>query len=159
MEVSFAIDDMFHNLMYQTFIEHLLCIYARKMWVKATPGNSVCLFTLCHKWAQGRYMSLFLGGKEMVEERNICSVHFSHSVMSDSLWPQELQHARLLCPSSNPGACSNSCPSSQSCHSTISPSVIPFSFCLQSFPASGSFPMSLSHQAAKLLELEYQSFQ
>ena len=53
-----------------------------------------------------------------------------------------LQHARLPCPSPNPGACSNSCPSSRWCHPTISSSVVPFSSCLQSFPASGSFPMS-----------------
>ena len=62
--------------------------------------------------------------------------------MSDSLWPHRLQHARLPCPSSFPGACSNSCPLSQWCHPTISSSVVPFSSRLQSFPASGSFPMS-----------------
>ena len=62
--------------------------------------------------------------------------------MSNSLWPHELQHARLLCPSPSPGACSNSCLLSWWCHPTISSSVIPFSFCLQSFPASESFPMS-----------------
>ena len=67
---------------------------------------------------------------------------FSHSVVSDSLRPHGLQHARLPCPSPTPRACSNSCPSSWWCHSTISSSVIPFSSCLQSFPASGSFPMS-----------------
>ena len=66
----------------------------------------------------------------------------SHSVMSDSLWPHGLQHARLPCPSSSPRVCSNSYPSSWWCHPTISSSVIPFSFCLQFFPASGSFPMS-----------------
>ena len=60
--------------------------------------------------------------------------------MSDSLRPQRLQHARLPCPSPTPRACSNSCPSSQWCHPTISSSVVPFSSCLQSFPASGSFP-------------------
>ena len=70
------------------------------------------------------------------------SVQFSHSVMSDSLQPHGLQHSRLPFPSPTPRACSNSCPSSQWCHSTISSSVIPFSSCLQSFPASGSFPMS-----------------
>ena len=62
--------------------------------------------------------------------------------MSDSLWPHELQHARLHCSSPTPGAYSNSCPLSQWCHPTPSSSVIPFSFCLQSFPASGSFLMS-----------------
>ena len=67
---------------------------------------------------------------------------FSHSVMSDSLQPHRLQHARLPCPSPSPGACSNSCPLSQWYHPTISSSVIPFSSCLQSFPASGSFPKS-----------------
>ena len=59
---------------------------------------------------------------------------FNHSVVSDSLWPHGLQHARLPCPSPSPGICSNSCPSSQWCHPTISSSVVPFSFCLQSFP-------------------------
>ena len=62
--------------------------------------------------------------------------------MSDSLQPYGLQHARLPCPSPIPGACSNSCPSSWWCHRTISSSVTPFSSCLQSFPASGSFPRS-----------------
>ena len=62
--------------------------------------------------------------------------------MSNSIQPHGLQHARPPCPSPSPGACSNSCPSSQWCYPTISSSVIPFSSCLQSFPASGSFPMS-----------------
>ena len=62
--------------------------------------------------------------------------------MSDSLRPHGLQHARLPCPSPTPGACSNSCASSRRCHPTISSFVIPFSSCLQSFPASGSFPVS-----------------
>ena len=65
-----------------------------------------------------------------------------HSVIPNSLWPQGLQHARLLCPSLSPGACSNSCPLSWWCCPTISSSAVPFSSCLQSFPASGSFPMS-----------------
>ena len=67
---------------------------------------------------------------------------FSHSVMSDSLWPHRLQHTRLLCPSPSPRICLNSCPLSQWCHSNILSSVIPFSSCLQSYPVSGSFPMS-----------------
>jgi len=64
---------------------------------------------------------------------------FSHSVVSYSLWPLGLQHSR---PSPSPRVCSNSCPSSQWCHPTVSSSVVPFSSCLQSFPASESFPMS-----------------
>ena len=67
------------------------------------------------------------------------SVQFSHLLIADSLWPYGLQQTRLPCPSPTPRACSNSCPSSWWCHPTISFSVIPFSFCLQSFPASGSF--------------------
>ena len=63
------------------------------------------------------------------------SVQFSYSAMSDSLWLHGLQHARLLCPSPIPGASSNSCPSSWWCHPTISSSIVPFSSCLQSFPA------------------------
>ena len=67
---------------------------------------------------------------------------FSHSIMSDSLPPHGWPHARHSCPSPTPGVYSNSCPLSQWCHPTISSSVIPFSSCLQSFPASGSFQMS-----------------
>ena len=70
------------------------------------------------------------------------SIQFSCSVVSDSLRPHGLQHTRLPCPSPTPRACSNSCPSSWWCHPTISSSVVPFSSCLQSFPASGSFQMS-----------------
>ena len=77
---------------------------------------------------------------------NYCSsldlVQFSHSVMSDSLWPCGPQHARPPCPSPTPRAYSNSCPLNRWCHPTISSSVNPFSFHLQSFPASGSFQMS-----------------
>ena len=70
------------------------------------------------------------------------SGQFSFSVMSNSLWPHGLQHTRLACPSPTPRACWNSCRSSWWCHPTISSSVVPFS-CLQSFPASGYFQMSL----------------
>ena len=75
--------------------------------------------------------------------QTLSSVQFSHSVMSNSLWPHEWQHARPPCPSPTPGIHSNSCPSSWWCHPTISFSVIPFSSCLQPFLASGSFPVSL----------------
>ena len=69
-------------------------------------------------------------------------VQFSCSVMSDSLQHHGLQHARLPCPSLTPGACSNSCLWNWWCHPTISSSLFSFSACLQSFPASGSFPMN-----------------
>ena len=70
------------------------------------------------------------------------SVQFSHSVVSDSLRPRESQHARPPCPSPTPGAHPNPCPLSWWCHPIISSSVVPFSSCRQSFPVSGSFPMS-----------------
>ena len=70
------------------------------------------------------------------------SVQLSHSVVSDSLWPHELQHARPSCPSLTPGVHPNPCPLSQWCHPNISSSAIPFCSCPQSFPASGSFPVS-----------------
>ena len=77
-----------------------------------------------------------------LEDVHVSSVQFSHSVMSDSLQPHEVQHARPPCPSPTPGVHPNSCPSSQWCHPAISSSVIPFSSCPQSLPASESFPMS-----------------
>ena len=70
------------------------------------------------------------------------SIQFNCSVMSDSLQPHEPQHSRPPCPSLTPGVYPNSCPLSRWCHPTISSSVVPVSFCLQSFPASGSFQMS-----------------
>ena len=75
-------------------------------------------------------------------KRVFSSVQFSGSVVSDSLRPHELQHARPPCPSPSPGVHSNSCPSSRWCHPAISSSVVPFSSCPQSLPASGSFPMN-----------------
>ena len=87
---------------------------------------------------------------EAISDKNNChyfrnyfsSVQFSHSVMSDSLRPHELQHARPPCPSPTPRVHPNPCPLSWCCHPTISSSVIPFSSCPQSFPTSGSFQMS-----------------
>ena len=70
------------------------------------------------------------------------SVQFSHSVVSDSLWPHELQHARPPCPSPSPGVHPHPCPLSRWCHPAISSSVVPFSSLPQSLPASESFPMS-----------------
>ena len=72
----------------------------------------------------------------------ISSVHFSYSVVSDSLRPHGWQHTRPPCASPTPRVYSNSCPLSRWCHPIISSSVVPFSSCLQSFPALGSFPMS-----------------
>ena len=88
---------------------------------------------------------------------------FSCSVVSDSLGPHGLQHTRLPCPSPPPGTCSNSWPMKWWCHPTIWSSVISFSFCLQSFPASGTFPVSRlfasGGQSILELQLQHQSFQ
>ena len=85
----------------------------------------------------------------------LLSIQFSCSVVSNSLQPHGLQHSRLPCPSPTPEAYSNLCPFSRWCHPTISSSVISVSSYLQSFPASGSFPISqFFHLVAKALELQ-----
>ena len=89
-------------------------------------------------------------------------IQFSPSVVFDSLQPHALQQARPPCPSPTPGVYSNSCPLSQWCHPTLSSSVVPFSYCLQSFPASDLFKWVTSlHQVTEVLafQLQHQSFQ
>ena len=95
----------------------------------------------CVSCIAGRFSTTEPLGKPILYV-HFSSVQFGRSVMSDSLRPHESQHARPPCPSSTPGDYSNSCPSSQWCHPDISSSVVPFSSCPQSLPASGSFPMS-----------------
>ena len=82
------------------------------------------------------------GSRPHTRLANVLLLLLNHSVVSDSLRPRGLQHARLPCPSPSPGACSNSCPLNQWCHPSISSSVVPFSSRLGSFPATGSFLMS-----------------
>ena len=96
----------------------------------SNPGLPHCRHILYHLSHQGSPYKWF------------SSVQFSRSVVSDSLRPHESQHARPPCLSPSPGVHSDSCPSSPWCHPAISPSVIPFSSCPQSLPASESFPMS-----------------
>ena len=91
----------------------------------------------CEHWEKER-----AGRTERIAWKHIDSVQFSRSVVSDSLRPHEPQHARPPCPSPTPRVYPNSCLLSRWCHPTISSSVIPISYCPQSFPASGSFPMS-----------------
>ena len=101
-----------------------------------TWHNALRVHPCCCEWQD--FIQFF-----MTELHSIVSVQFSSVTdVSDSLRPHGLQHTRLPCPSPTPAAYSNSCPLSQWCHPTISSSVVPFSTCLQSFPASGSFPMS-----------------
>ena len=95
----------------------------------------------CARSDSGHYLGLYTDLRmSHFSSRSCYSVQFSCSVLSNFLQPRGLQHTRL--PITTPRACSNSCPSSQWCHPTTSSSLVLFSFCLQSFPASGSFPMS-----------------
>ena len=96
--------------------------FFQTMFGKHSESNMKCLIKIC--W------------------RKCSSIQFSRSIMSDSLQPHESQQARPPCPSPTPRVHSNSCASSQWCHPAISSSVVPFSSCPQSFPASGSFPIS-----------------
>ena len=101
------------------------------------------------------YLCLFSRKKQKspnTEIRIVTSIQFSHSVMSNSLQPHGLQHARPHCPSPTPRACSNSCPLNWWCHPTITFSVIPFSSCLQTFQHQGLFQwVTFLHHMAKVL--------
>ena len=103
-------------------------------WIFLTQWSNSCLL----HWQANSLLKNHLGSPG---QSSPCASQFS-SVASDSFQPHGLQHTRPPCPSPTPRACSNSCPSSWWCHPTISSSVISFSSCLQSFPVSGSFPMS-----------------
>ena len=116
--------------------------------ISALRGESILLLDLIYSVIRSDYyISLFCSRANLSNSFSICmhplssSVQFSHSVMSNSLRPRGLQHARLPCLSPAPGAYSNSCWLRGWCHPTISSSVIPFSSGLLSFPASGSFQM------------------
>ena len=114
-----------------------------------STSSSIVISYTCILWFQwGLKHSLSSYSLGMMVECELVdnlSLLFSCSIVSDFLWPHEMQHTRLPCPSLSPGICSNSCPLSQWCHPTISSSgtpTPPFSSCPQSFPALGSFPMS-----------------
>ena len=129
-------------------------MYSRiHQWIRPSLVLSICFkiyrptrlvyFFLCE--FGGLYLSsscLFHLGYQTCRHKLVQLLLFSHSVMSNSLRPHGLQQAGLPCPSPSPGVCSNSCPLSQWYHPTISSSVILFSSCTQSFPASRSFPMN-----------------
>ena len=111
------------------------------IWLGFVIKSKVALCTTRRQGVESRKITLFRkpGGWEDVR---LSSVQFSHSVMPDSLWSHESQHARPPCPSLTPGVLPNLCPLSWWCHPAISSSVVPFSSCPQSLPGSGSFPMS-----------------
>ena len=121
-----------------------------EFWVFSPQWILSTLLTVQGSWRTAKnfwFAKKYITKKDKMNEDGLVSletssVQFSCSVVSDSLRSHGLQHTRLSCPSPAPGACSNSCPSSLWCHPTISSSVVPFSSCLQSFPASGCFPVS-----------------
>ena len=122
-----------HRILQSRILEWVAMPFSRgSSW----PRDWTCVS--CSSCIAGRFFMAEPPGKPW----DTGSVQFSHSVMSDSLWPHELQHARPPCPSPTPRAYPNLCPLSWWCHPTTSSSVIPFSSCPQSFPASGSFQMS-----------------
>ena len=120
-----------HTYMYIYICIWYVCVYIYKL----VSVHYICVYIYIYIYVS-TYICTYIYIYKLV------SVQFSCSVMCDSLRPHGLQHARLPCPSPTPGTCSNSCPSSWWCHPTISSSIVPFSSCFQSCPASGSFPMS-----------------
>ena len=124
LRIGRKIQELYYNLF---FFE---CVY-RYLDLKAIEKQSIWVL---RKW-WSRISSVILSAW-------LSALLFSHSILSNSLWPHGLQHANLLCPSLPPRVCSNLCPLSWWCHPTVSSSVAPFSSCPQSFPASESFPLS-----------------
>ena len=111
-----------------------------------STSSSIVISYTCILWFQwGLKHSLSSYSLGMMVECELVdnlSLLFSCPIVSNFLWPHEMQHTRLPCPSLSPGICSNSCPLNQRCHPTISSSIAPFSSCPRSFPPSGSFPVS-----------------
>ena len=151
--INFEIEN--HSVVSYSLWPHGLC----SPWNSPGHNTGVCSLSLLQGIFPNQKLNLGLLHCRQIlyqlsyeKSNNNFSVQFSRSVMSDSLRPHEPQHARPPCPSPTPGVYWNSCPSSQWCHTTISPSVIPFSSCPHSLPASGLFQwVSSLHQVAKVL--------
>ena len=139
-------------------IEPLSSALAGGFFITEPPGKPGYSLVNKAKWACGHGASRI--GK-VGRAHQFSSVHFSCSAAPDSLRPHERQHARPPCPSPTPRAYPNSCPLSWWCHPTISSSVIPFSSCPQSFPASESFQMSqfFASGGQSIAWLQHQSLQ
>ena len=136
---------------YEGCIEKAICKPRREFSGETKPVNSLILRLLVSETIRNKFW-LFKPP----------SVQFSCSVVTNNLWPQGMQYADLPCQFPAPGAFSNSCPLSWWCHPTVSSSVVPFSSCLHSFPALGSFPMSqffASSGQSIGLQLQHQFFQ
>ena len=127
----------------QKFLQQFLFMFLSFInQVLGTFCQNYCLHTLFQLFPTLTRSKILYAERYLVFYSTSPSVQFSSSVMSHPLWPHESQHTMPPCPSLTPGVYSNSCPLSWWCHPTISSSVLPFSFHLQSFPASGSFQMS-----------------
>ena len=141
---------------YKISTQHQNVDHYSTQWAEFQAEHLVFQFAWENKWPDVQLYTEFMaclddrGAKwnmirklmTRIWESSISSVHFSLSVVSNSLWPHKSQHTRPPCPSPTPGVHSNTCPWSWWCHPAISSSVIPFSSCHQSLPASESFPMS-----------------
>ena len=128
---SLPLDVSWHTDVMAAILGHKVTLRTLGCWNRKTDTEFLCGLPLG-----------FLVCKRITLQSSVSSVQFSRSVVSDSLRPHELQHARPPCPSPTPWVHSDSHPSSWCCHPVISSSVIPFSSCPQSLPASESFPMS-----------------
>ena len=117
-----------------------IALYLRWLWESLWKPSTAFLWH--HKSLKQYFWQYRWNSSILRDDNQFISVQFSHSVVSDSSRPHESQQARPLCPSPSPRVHSNLCPWSRWCHPAISSSVIPFSCCPQSLPASESFPMS-----------------
>ena len=149
---AYPVTDQWHSFIHhsfpqEAFMEHLLCV---RFWIRHW-----------RQWVEHSLLDFVFPESKgpVLSSVQFSSVQFSCSVVSDSLRSHELQHARPPCPSPTPGVHPNPCPLSRWCHPIISSSVIPFSQ-FQSFPASGSFPMSqFFASGGQSIQLQHQSFQ
>ena len=151
-----------HGISQARILEWVAILFSRGVF---WPRDQTCISWIgrwiLYHWATNLSMTKPFIYSER-EAHLFLSVQFTCSFVSDSWWPHRLQHARLPCPSPTPGAFSNSRLSSQWCHPTTASSVVPFSNCLQSFPASGSFQVSLFFTSGGQsigVSLQHQSFQ
>ena len=124
---------LYSNFFFFHLYKHLYFLTNPFEFLTSCSFPSPWLYVCAYSWLHVNYIRS--------KGNTFSSVQFSCSVMSDYLWPHEPQHARLPCPSPTPRAYPNLCPLSHWYHPTISSSVVPFSSCLQSFPASGSLQM------------------
>ena len=147
-----------HNVMLIRSLSHSLLDYTVICFWKEKVSLTFAQVSVSNPSGYIDFLIL-LSFSEALKPDQFSSVQSSHSIMPNSLQPHGLQHAKASCPSTTPGVYPNSCPLSWWCHPAISSSVIPFSSCLQSFPASESFQMSHStHQVAKVLEFQLQHY-